>query len=77
MDEIWKTIIHNGIIYDNYQVSNLGKFMSLNYHSTGKTNLMKPIERKDGYLQVTLSKNGKTDTCKVHRLVAETFLPNH
>ena len=52
MDEIWRTIIHNGIIYDNYQVSNFGKFMSLNYHSTGTPKLMKPIKRKDGYLQV-------------------------
>ena len=76
MDEIWKTIIHNGIIYDNYQVSNLGKFMSLNYHSTGKPKLMKPIKRKDGYLQVCLSKKNKKDTYACHQIVAETFLPN-
>lgn len=31
---------------------------------------------KGGYLVITLSKNGVYKTCKVHRLVAESFLPN-
>lgn len=76
MDEIWKTIIYNGIIYDNYQVSNLGKILSLNYRNTGKPKMMEPIERKDGYLQACLSKNNKKDTYPWHRIVAEAFLPN-
>ena len=59
-----------------YQVSNFGNIMSLNYRNTGKAKLMNPHERKDGYLQVQLYKNGKRKMFKVHRLVAEAFIPN-
>ncbi len=31
---------------------------------------------KTGYLQVSLSKNGKSNTLKIHRLVAQAFIPN-
>ena len=74
--EIWRTPINKGETYENFKVSNLGRVINLNYRGTGKAKLAKLNERKDGYLQVTLSKNGKQDTCIVHRLVAETFLPN-
>ena len=74
--EIWRTVVYNGEIYDNYQVSNFGNIMSLNYHQTGRAELLKPGKTKDGYLKIVLSKNGETDNCIVHRLVAQTFLPN-
>ena len=74
--EIWKTPIVNGEPYENYQVSNFGRLMSLNYNHTGKPDLMNPGTDKDGYLQVGLWKNGKRKTCKVHRLIAENFLVN-
>ena len=76
MIEIWRTAVYDDIVYDDYQVSNLGRILSLNYRNTGKPDLMNPSEDTDGYLQVRLRKNGKTKTCSVHRLVAETFLPN-
>ena len=75
--EIWKTAIYDGIVYEKlYKVSNLGRILSLNYHREGRAELMTPGERKDGYFQVCLRKNGESKTCLVHRLVAETFLPN-
>ena len=74
--EQWRTAIVNGEPWENYQVSNLGRIMSLNYRNTGKAELMTPVERKDGYFHVYLSKNRKEKKCLVHRLVAETFLPN-
>ena len=77
MLEIWRTAIYKGVIYEGlYKVSNLGKILSLNYRRTGKSKLMNPFDNGDGYLHVVLSKNGETETCKVHRLIAETFLPN-
>ena len=77
MTEQWRTAIYKGEIYEGlYKVSNLGKILSLNYRNTGKAELLNPGEDKGGYLQVCLSKNGETKTCKVHRLVAQTFLPN-
>ena len=74
--EIWKTVIYDGEIYDNFKVSNLGKIMNLNYYNTGKAKLMKPYDIGHGYLQVNLYKNKETKHCYVHRLVAEAFLPN-
>lgn len=74
--EIWRTAIVNGETWENYQVSNLGRVINLNYRGTGKAKLAELTKRKDGYFQVGLSKNEKTKYCLVHRLVAEVFLPN-
>lgn len=77
MSEEWRTAVYDGEIYEElYKVSNLGKILSLNYKNTGKAELMTPFERPDGYLEVKLRKNRKRKKCYVHRLVAETFLPN-
>ena len=74
--EIWKTAISDGEIYEGFEVSNLGRILSLNYQNTGKSGLLKPYRDTHGYLQVKLSKNKKSKNCSVHRLVAEAFLPN-
>ena len=75
--EIWKTAVYDGEIYEGlYRVSNWGRILSLNYRNTRKADLMTPFENEKGYYQVNLRKNGETKLCKVHRLVAETFLPN-
>ena len=75
--EIWKTAVYDGEIYEGlYKVSNLGRILNLNYRNTGKAELMTPRKNKGGYLTVGLSKNRKEKTCYVHRLIAETFLPN-
>ena len=75
--EIWKTAVYDGEIYEGlYKVSNLGRILSLNYKNTGKAELLEPSDNGQGYLQVGLRKNKKTKKCFVHRLIAETFLPN-
>ena len=75
--EIWKTAVYDGIVYEKlYKVSDLGRILSLNYRNTGKPDLMTPAEDTDGYLRVNLWKNGEYKTCLVHRLVAQTFIPN-
>ena len=77
MNEIWKTAVYDSEIYEElYKVSNLGRILSLNYRNTGKSELMTPFDSGDGYLKVQLWKNGKYKICRVHRLVAETFLEN-
>lgn len=75
MIEIWKTVIIKGETYDNYQVSNLGRLMSLNYRGTGRAELMNPFEN-NGYLRIELRKNEKKDKFLIHQLVAQAFLPN-
>ena len=74
--EIWRTPIDKGIKYEKFQVSNLGRIINLNYYNTGKAKLIEPYDDDNGYLCVNLSKNGETKLCYVHRLVAQTFLPN-
>ena len=75
--EVWKTAIVDGEPYEGlYKVSNFGRILSLNYRNTGRAELMTPSEDTYGYLKVDLSKNGETKTCSVHRLIAQTFLPN-
>lgn len=85
-NEIWKDVPnYEGL----YQVSNYGRLKSLEksvkfYSGYAK----KKCERKyperiicknhiaNGYLQLELYKNGKAKKIKMHRLVAETFIPN-
>ena len=74
--EQWRTVIYDGETYEGFEVSNWGRIKSLNYNNTGKPDLMNPSTDKGGYLIVQLRKNGETKTCRVHRLVAETFLEN-
>ena len=76
-EEIWKTAIYDGEVYEGlYRVSNLGRILSLNYWNTGRAELLTPIKNTYGYFFVNLWKNRKRKGCLVHRLVAETFLPN-
>lgn len=79
--EVWKDI--EG--YENlYQVSNFGRIHSLDRFVPRKTGtvqkvhgrILKLIEDKDGYLQVSLWKENKMKKAKVHRLVGEAFIPN-
>ena len=75
--EIWKTAVYDDELYEGlYKVSNLGRILSLNYNHTGKPGLMNPGKDTNGYSMVILWKNGEPKTIKVHRLVAQTFLPN-
>ena len=76
MKEEWRTAIYDGETYEGFEVSNIGRIKSLNYRRTGRAELMKPIDDGNGYLKVYLWKNKEKKRCLVHRLVAETFLPN-
>lgn len=71
--EIWKDIKgYEGI----YQVSNLGNIKSLNYNNTMKPKLRKTSLNHFGYEQVILFKDGEGTCFRVHRLVAQAFIPN-
>ena len=65
-DEKWCDIInYEGL----YQISNLGKVLSLRSNK-----ILKLKNHRDGYLYVTLSKNNIKKTHKIHRLVASAFV---
>lgn len=64
--ELW--LKHPGI--DGIEVSSFGRVRSVKGH------YYKNCRDKDSYLIVGFRMNGKLVTKKVHRLVAETFIPN-
>ena len=69
-EEIWCPIKgYEGI----YEVSDQGRVRSMKF---GKERILKPGKIQNGYLKVNLWKNGEMKQCKVHRLVAQTFIPN-
>ena len=74
--EVWKDIEgYEG----KYQVSNYGNVRSLMYHNTKgikRISLLKPATDNRGYFRCALSKNNILKTYKVHRLVAQAFIPN-
>ena len=85
MEEIWKDVEgYEGI----YEVSNLGRVRSLDHKArhvsrmgrefevTYKGRIRKLWANENGYLFATFKDNGKLKTYRVHRLVAEVFIPN-
>jgi hypothetical protein len=75
--EIWKDIKgYEG----KYQISNTGKVKSLQYHRGREARILKTryTTRKGShqYYYVMLSKDNKVKCGKIHRLVAEYFVPN-
>ena len=70
MEEIWCPIKgYEGL----YEVSDKGRVKSIGY---GKEKILKPFRNKYGYLQIGLRKNREQKWYLVHRLVAQTFIPN-
>jgi hypothetical protein len=80
MEEIWKDIQgYEGL----YQVSNLGRVKSLPRRIVDRKNnrffkgrVLKSYLDKDGYPTTIMSNKNKKRVIHVHRLVAETFIPN-
>lgn len=57
--------------YDGYYITSWGRVYSENI-----SGFLKPFITGKGYLKVDLHKDGKRTHKKVHRLVAEAFVPN-
>lgn len=67
MEEKWEIIKD----FEKYSISNLG-----NVKNNKNNKIKKPTPNEKGYMRVFLRKNNKNHTKYVHRLVAETFIPN-
>ena len=74
--EIWKDVVgYEGL----YQVSNYGRVKSLERKINNRIyeeRIISQEKSKDGYLRVDLHKDGNRKHKKVHRLVAQAFIPN-
>lgn len=68
--EHWQPVVgYEGL----YEVSDQGRVKSLKF---GKEKILKPWKTPDGYLKVSLRKDGHTKQTYVHRIVSEAFIPN-
>lgn len=56
--------------YENYEISNQGRIRNRAGH------ILKPYTKPDGYVCIKLSKNDIRKHFRIHRLVAQAFIPN-
>ena len=65
---------------DFYEIKNYEEFYNISkegfVYSTNTGSCLKPMKSRKGYLQLELYKNTKRKNVKIHRLVAQTFIPN-
>jgi hypothetical protein len=64
-----------------YQINNYGRVKSLKRLQDGRNRIVEDhfinqFDNTQGYKQISLFKNHKKRNYRVHRLVAETFIPN-
>jgi len=69
MEEVWKDI--QG--FEGYQISSLGSVKSF---KRNRILILKQVKDNYGYFIVTLQKGSMRYGKKVHRLIAEAFIPN-
>lgn len=76
MKEVWRDVIgYEG----KYKVSSRGRVGKIRVHNNYKENPLKINSGgfdKDRYLRTSLRKDGKRSYVRIHRLVAEAFIPN-
>lgn len=68
MKDVWKPIPgYEGL----YSINNNGQVYSIRSNK-----MLKPFANEKGYMRVCLQNNGNIKRFRVHRLVAQTFIPN-
>ena len=70
---MWSNLIYNGIVYSDFLINKNGEVKN------NKTNhVYKNYAHSSGYVVLTLpmGKRGKVKTIRLHKALAETFIPN-
>lgn len=70
MAELWKTIKD----HPKYKVSNLGRAKCC--YKNGQEKILRLIKRADRRLVIGFRLNGESTQRRIHRLVAQAFIPN-
>ena len=70
---MWKTLMYHNIMYNQFEVSDDGQLRNVRTGTVYKQTIL-----KQGYYSVcvSLGGRGKNLLVKIHRAVAETFIPN-
>lgn len=68
-----KKLIYDGKVYSNFLIDENGNVLNIKTKRVLKKSIF-----KDGYYHITLpmGKNGRVKSIRVHKAVAETFIPN-
>lgn len=68
-----KELIYDGKVYSNFLIDENGNVLNIKTKRVLKKSIF-----KDGYYHITLpmGKNGRVKSIRVHKAVAETFIPN-
>lgn len=70
-NELWKAVSGT----TGYYVSNMGRLLCRNWKNHGVDAFMKPAATQ-GYMRTMLKYGNKLKTIKVHRIVAQAWIPN-
>ena len=62
--------------FDRYYISKEGEIMDTDYRRTGVCRIIKPSTDKNGYKVISLFENGRMRQKLIHRLIAQTYIPN-
>lgn len=70
---MYKNLIYQGEEYDNFLINKSGEVLNKKTN-----NVLRPYLHKSGYyeLSIPLGKRGKVKLIKIHKALAETFIPN-
>lgn len=71
-DEVWKGVVYQGIDYSwRFECSNKGRI-----RNTNNKHVYIPYISGSGYYQICTTINGIRKNIKIHKAIAESFLPN-
>ena len=70
---MWPNLIYNGIVYSDFLINKNGEVKN-----TKTNHVYKNYVHSSGYVVLTLpmGKRGKVKTIRLHKALAETFIPN-
>jgi hypothetical protein len=73
-NEQWKYVLDTE---NRYLISNMGRLLTTDWKGSKRPAIMKPALDAHGYLRTMIKTNSRTGTVKVHRVVAQAWIPHY